>query len=101
MKARVAPDQRLKLPPVKRRALLVRPSWTIFTWALGGYQDQLPLRPSPPSLGLGSSCSSVVARSRLSIRPGAPWPLTWSRSHTDWAAAGLGGIGVVLSTAGP
>ena len=49
----------------------------------------VPVRPSPCD-GLGSTCRSAGSRSRSSILPGEPLPVTVSIRHTDSAGMGFG-----------
>src|SRR6266851_6075333 len=64
---------------------------------VAGYHDQLPVRPSAWS-GLGMIRSSSGRRSRLSIDPLLPVPMTCWRSHTDFAGIGRAGNCTVGST---
>src|SRR6266404_2673048 len=62
-----------------------------------GYQDQLPVRPSPCA-GFGNTCNWSNDRFRLSMLPGMPLPITFSRSHTELAGVALAGSGNIVST---
>src|SRR5882724_104826 len=64
---------------------------------VAGYHDQLPVRPSAWS-GLGMIRNSSGRRSRLSIDPLPPFPMTFWRSQTDFAGIGRAGSCTVGST---